>query len=168
MSNTELTQQRLRLLLDYNPGTGRFTWRVNRGGTAVKGSEAGAIHNKGYRSIKVDRKNYLEHRLVWLWEYGEWPSNELDHVNRIKTDNRLSNLRDVTRSENMQNTPARSNNLSGFKGVSWHDGAGSWMAGIMANGKSTYLGCFNTPEEAYAAYCAAASRLHTRNPVATS
>lgn len=168
MSNTELDQQRLRFLLDYNHGTGRFTWRVYRGGKAAKGTEAGAIHNRGYRSIKVDGKNYLEHRLVWLWVYGEWPSNELDHANQIKTDNRLSNLRDVTRSENMQNTSVRSDNSSGFKGVSWHAGAGSWMANIVVNGKSTYLGCFNTPEEAYAAYCEAASRLHTRNPVVTA
>lgn len=150
-----LTAERLRSLLDYDPATGVFLWRVRRGPSALAGSIAGHIIAGGYRLIGVDGTEYYAHRLAWLYVHGAWPTGHIDHQNVTPGDDRISNLREATRSQNLANRPAQSNNTSGLKGVSFHKGAGRWRATI----QHKYLGLFDTAEEAHAAYRAAASRV---------
>ena len=90
-----MTQEYLKSLLYYNPETGKFTWRVSKNNRVKCGSEAGTIQSSGHRRIRIDKKDYLAHRLVWLWYYGRWPENEIDHINK-PDDNRLKNLRGIS------------------------------------------------------------------------
>ena len=93
--------ERVRELFSYDPETGIITWAKRRFGVKL-GSEAGTEH-KGYKRVKVDSKLIMAHRLAWAIHYGEWPPEELDHVNRIRSDNRISNLREASHSDNMVN-----------------------------------------------------------------
>jgi len=143
-------------LLDYDPATGLFTWKIRRG-CRPAGAEAGTL-SYGYIRIKVDGKCYRAHRLAWLVVNGHLP-DELDHINLIKDDNRISNLRPATSQENSRNTGRRSSNTSGFKGVCWHSRDKKWHARAQdVNGKRKFLGSFPTPEAASAAYESYASR----------
>lgn len=120
----------------------------------------------GYLVMRIDGKTYFSHRLVWLYVHGTFPSGVIDHINRIKTDNRPENLRDVTRSENRQNTIAQKNNKSGYKGIWWHKQNKNWCASICVDGKQKHIGCFKTAEEAHLAYQKEASTYHTMNAMA--
>lgn len=160
-----LTKHELEQWLSYEPETGVFLWRMQRG-KASAGRVAGSVNNKGYRMIGIGGKCHQAHRLAWLWVHGAWPSNDLDHVNQIKDDNRIANLREATASENMQNRSLHANNSSGYRGVHWHKGTGRWEAQIRIDGRLKYLGRFSTKEAAYAAYQTAAAEMHTHNPMA--
>lgn len=153
-----LTADRLRELLNYDPGTGVFTRKVGRAGNAKEGEVAGYRSRKGYRVIKIDCRPYKAHRLAWLYETGAWPADLIDHINGIKDDNRFVNLREATNAENIQNAKRFKSNSSGFKGVSFL--RGRWSSRIRIGGKSKWLGWFYTPEEAYAAYISAAEKYH--------
>lgn len=159
-----LTQERLKELLDYDPGTGVFSWIVDRGGTAKAGSVAGRLNGNTYLQIMVDGKRYCAHRLAWLYVHGEFPPDQLDHINRIRTDNRISNLRPATGTENNQNCSKRSDNTSGVIGVGWHKKCGKWVAHIRLNGRRKHLGLYDTIEEAAAARASAKAELHTFHP----
>lgn len=155
-----ITQARVKELLEYNPLTGLFTRKVTRPGSARVGSVAGGKTSTGYIRIKIDDVEYMAHRLVWLYVYGHFPSNQIDHINCIRNDNRLLNLRAVTYSENGQNQrKAQSDNKIGLLGVSLLDGR--WRASIRVNGKNIHLGKYPTPELAHAAYISAKRKLHT-------
>jgi HNH endonuclease len=154
-----LTAERMRELLDYDVETGVFVWKVDRSRTKC-GAVAGVLNDKGYRLIGVDDHVYLAHRLAWLHVYGCWPPVEIDHINGFRSDNRLSNLREATRSENRINAKRKNTNTSGFKGVWRPAGRRKWYANIQIKNSRVYLGSFNTREEAYAAYCVAAAELH--------
>ena len=154
-----LTQERLKELLDYDPETGVFVRKASRG-TAKAGSVAGCMYNTGYIMIRIDSKDYTAHRLAWLYVYGCWPTNQIDHINRVKDDNRLCNLREATQSENNWNVGKYKNNKSGLTGVSWHNSTKKWQAQISVNGKLIYLGLFDTPEEGHAAYLKAKAAHH--------
>lgn len=156
---TNLTQTRLQMLLDYNPNTGIFVWRVPRRPHIKVGDVAGSKTARRYIDIYVDKKPYKAHRLAWLYMHGKWPDSEIDHINRDRYDNRIANLREVTRSANMQNT-VRKPNASGFRGVGWHKHQKAWRARISVNGKTKNLGYFSTPEEAAEAYLKASITLH--------
>lgn len=158
MAARDLTAQQLRELLNYNPDTGEFSWCYSRVG-AKKGAVAGTGRPDGYKSIFVTGFRYLAHRLAWLHSYGEWPTGQIDHINGIKSDNRISNLRDVSCSVNHQNKrAARSDNkASGLLGV--FKNHGRWSARLEVEGKKINLGSFSTPEEAHAAYLCG-KRLH--------
>lgn len=157
-----LTAERLRELLSYEPETGEFRWRVGRGGTAVAGGRAGYTEPRGYRQIGVAGRLYWEHRLVWLYVNGTWPSNQIDHVNGVKGDNRIANLREATVSENGSNQrQARTDNKTGLLGVYWNKEHKKFMAKIMFSGKHKYLGYFPTAEEAHQAYLKAKRELHS-------
>ena len=161
MNPDTITAERLRELLDYDPDTGQLVWLVKRGGTAVAGSVAGGIRLDGYINIYVDGRPYLAHRLAWLHIHGVWPTADIDHVNGDRADNRAVNLREATNATNLHNVVApQSNNTSGFRGVSWHKGKGSWRAQIRVDGCRLHLGYYPTPEAASAAYMQAKAEHH--------
>lgn len=162
MTDKILTQARLKELLNYNPETGVFTWRVSLSRSIHIGDDAGSNHSRGYRSIIIDGKYYLAHRLAWLWVYGEW-CDSVDHINGKRNDNRLDNLRAVTNKQNQENQALRANNKSGYRGVHWHKSSGKWRAQITNFGKIIGLGYFNTPEEAGRAAKAARDMLFTHH-----
>jgi coproporphyrinogen III oxidase-like Fe-S oxidoreductase len=121
------------------------------------GSRAGSLRPDGYRSITVMRpkkQKMLEHRVIWLMTYGYLPT-EIDHIDRNKANNSISNLREVTRSENNLNRGLQSNNTMGYPGVYYHRHSGKYRAEIKRDKKTTSLGYFNTKEEAIAARLAA-------------
>lgn len=108
----KLTADILRSILDYDPETGKFDWRNNR-------RKAGCLDNFGYHRIQVLGKLYKAHRLAWLHYYGEWPEQDVDHVNGVRSDNRIANLRSATKGQQSQNvaSPYRKSGLP--RGVSW-------------------------------------------------
>lgn len=110
--------------------------------------------------VSVDRKLYKEHRLIWMYHYGQFPNNNIDHINCIKDDNRIENLRDVTKSQNKQNSLIYKNNKCGVKGVWLHKQTKKWCASIFINGKNKHIGSYKSLEEAEAAYKAAKKILH--------
>lgn len=155
-----ITQSRLKEVINYDPETGIFTWKVSFGtGSAHVGGVAGSVQ-RGYRSIKIDRKAYRAANLAWLYMTGEFPPRLVDHKNTIRDDNKFANLRLATNSENQFNLNKMSHNTSGFKGVHRLKDTGRWQARICANYKRRVLGCFDTPQEAHEAYCKAAAELH--------
>jgi hypothetical protein len=137
-----MDNQRLKELLTYDPETGVFTW-IKRSNNI-----AGAVDAYGYIVIRLDKILYKAHRLAWLYMYGNFPSCNLDHINQIKNDNRICNLRMVTQSQNMQN-------LSGIKGISWDKSRAKWCARIKVMYKTIYLGRFTNKDDAVAARKAA-------------
>lgn len=141
-------QNQLKAKFTYDPATGVFT-RNTAWGKTPAGGVAGNISPQGYRYLCFKGKATPAHRLAWLWVHGEWPSGDIDHINRNKLDNRITNLRVVTRSINCHNIAGRSS--SGFKGVSAASKGQRWEARIMINRKPIYLGLYATPEEAAAA-----------------
>jgi hypothetical protein len=141
----------LRELLDYDPVTGVFTWRLKLHGK-MRGLKAGCPDSRGYIRIKVRQRLLQGHRLAWLHVHGAWPAEEIDHINGDPSDNRIANLRLATHEQNCANTRRRCNNTSGFKGVHWNAQRRKWQAAIRVNGKSRHLGLFTCPVEAASAY----------------
>jgi hypothetical protein len=146
-------------LLDYDPETGLFTWKKNRGKRVCAGSIAGNLHHSGYINIRINGKLYPTHRLAYKMCYGSDPVGMLDHINMDKSNNRIANLRDATATQNQRNKRAPKNNTSGFKGVCWYPTRKSWRAHIKINKKFTHLGYYKTKEEAALAYEKAAKEL---------
>lgn len=158
----------LRLRLHYEPSSGSFTWLrrddcTDRWNTRYAGKEAGTPKWQGwgwYWQINLNGRCYKAHRLAWLYMTGEWPSLPIDHRDGDGLSNRWDNLRLSTVSQNNANQQRRRDNTTGFKGVTWHKAAGRYQAKIGIAGASHYLGLFDTPEAAHAAYRAAASRAY--------
>jgi hypothetical protein len=144
-----LNQETLKQHLSYNPSTGLFTRLIAKSKAVKVGDIAGSKDKQGYITLMVCGKLYKAHRLVWLYMYGEWPKNEIDHINRNKADNRLCNLRDVEKWVNQHNRDANKTNKSGFKGVCRK--GKKWSAVIKINKKTHWLGVFETAELANAA-----------------
>lgn len=157
-----MTQDELKCLMHYDPDTGIFTSKIKRGKVTV-GKKVGTLNPlNGYLKCCVNRKQYQMHRLAWLYVYGKFPDKEIDHINGIKTDNRISNLRDVTPSENQHNKwKAQSNNKSGLLGAFYVKREGRYMSYISCNKKRHYLGLFDTDQKAHEAYMEAKIKLHT-------
>jgi len=151
----ELTAEKLRELLHYDPETGIFTWKVRTSRSVKVGDVAGCPNGDGYLQVWIQSRLYKAHRLAWLYTYGEWPTDQIDHINRIRTDNRISNLREATNKQNHQNKSKPSNNTSGHPGVSWYKRDSKWKAKITHNQKHIHLGYFATIEEALSARKAA-------------
>ena len=154
--------KRLHEMIHYDAETGNFRWKKSRGRSASN-SPAGTLSGSGYIQIRLDGKIYQAHRLAWLYVYGEFPSKDIDHVNRIKTDNRICNLREVTKSQNAQNILISKSNTSGIKGVNWCKRDKKWRAFIKLNGKFKSLGYFFDVKDAQSAYVMAAKTIHTHN-----
>lgn len=153
-----LTAGALRQILAYDPDTGVFTFMKTRGGMR-SGAVAGHISRLGYREIRVCGVQYQAQRLAWLYIYGQWPSQHVDHRNLSRDDNRISNLRECTRSENKANSGIYRNNRCGVKGVTFRK-SGGWQARIRKDGILYNLGYFPSKEEAGSAYSAAAERMY--------
>lgn len=153
-----ITQSRLKEILYYNKDTGAFTWKINPAKNVKAGRKAGTIDNLGYCKIAINRKRFGAHQLAFLYITGEIPKG-IDHINRNPGDNRWINLRPCTQSQNLANTLLRSNNKSGYRGVSWHKQGKKWHARIKINGVSNHLGLFDCKNEAYEAYVAASREL---------
>ena len=134
-------------LLDYNPKTGIFTWKVYRGSKVPAGAIAGHVRKDGYIMIGIG-KNYLAHRLAIYYVRGYWSENEIDHINKNPTDNRIINLREVSHSCNMSNSKQQKNTSSGIKGVSWCKLYQKWTSHIQINKKQKNLGNFKDFTEA--------------------
>ena len=135
---------------------------------AKAGTVAGwRSYKDGYWYIVVDGKRYVAHRIVWALVHGVDPTYQIDHINGVRDDNRIENLRLAPKGQldNLQNSALQSNNTSGYRGVSWHKIVGKWQGRIVKNQKTTHLGYFDTPEEAYAAYLKAKKELHEFQPV---
>lgn len=160
----DFDQKTLKELMDYDPHTGDFTWRVRRGGYVVPGAIAGNKHHSGYIHIQVFGKCYNAHRLAWLYVYGEWPDDEIDHVNGNPSDNRILNLRSVSHHENAQNRKLASHNTSGRTGVAWRKDTNKWRAYISINGQRVQLGSFTNIEDAHNAYLNAKQVFHKSQP----
>lgn len=154
--NEELIKQ----LLRYDPETGCLHWREDRR-RCKTGSVAGSVHKgSGYIRVEVDGRAMSAHRVAWFLHYGSWPADQVDHINKDKTDNRIGNLREATNGQNRANT--RSSSKHGLKGVAFKPWLKErpWEARITSNKKVISLGCYPTKEEAHNAYCDAAKRLH--------
>ena len=164
----QISPETVRTALDYNPETGVFRWRWREGsGRAVNvfnsrfpGQIAGKIQGFGYRQIKLENRHFMAHRLAWLHVYGRHPVGDIDHINGLRDDNRIANLREATRMQNCANSFGRTTNTTGFKGVSWRKRDQCFCAGIRVNGKRLHLGHYTRAEDAYAAYCEASRTLH--------
>jgi hypothetical protein len=143
-------------VIGYSPSTGKFFCLKGK----RRGQELGSVGDGGYVRLSYRGKQVAAHHLAWRIMTGRWPEQEIDHINRVRHDNRFENLRLATRSENSQNGPKKSTNTSGFKGVHWHKRSRAWVARIMVERDEIHLGSFRTREEAYAAYVAAAKEFH--------
>lgn len=147
MATQILTQARLQELLTYDPNTGVFVWQKRTSNRVKLGHICSCLDKHGYIVIRLDGKLYKSHQLAWLYAYGVF-AKELDHINQIRNDNRLVNLRQATRSQQMHNAGPLKNNTSGVKGVSWDKRVRKWHARIWINGKCQCLGFFETLETA--------------------
>ena len=165
----EITADRLRQLLDYDSAIGIFRWRLRAGNDRLTnswnaryaGARAGSVdRQKGYVFINLNTVHVNAARLAWLYTYGRLPVETIDHINGIRADNRLANLREATVAQNSYNR--RGFGRSGLKGAYRYPehGAFRWKSCIRAAGKTYQLGTFETAEEAHSAYRAAAVRLH--------
>ncbi len=154
---SSLDSTRLREVLVYCPSTGIFRWRVNRK-AARAGNVAGTVNGRGYCYISFLGRLCTAHRLAWLYVHGEWPTGQIDHINGCTSDNRIENLRDVSRSTNGQNQrhPQGDNPFLGVSKVN-----NRWRAQIKFDGENRHLGYFATPEEARDAYINAKRAHHT-------
>ncbi|HGL4259607.1 HNH endonuclease [Burkholderia vietnamiensis] len=157
-----LTQDRLHQVLSYDPVAGSFVWLESTSNRAPAGAIAGTMQPNGYLRITIDGVRMYAHRLAWFYVYGKWPSGDIDHIDGVRTNNAINNLRDVPRGVNMQNQRrARSNNrTSGLLGVTWHARRHRWSAQIQVDGKRKGIGYFDDAETAHQAYLAAKRKLH--------
>lgn len=154
-----LTQARLQELVHYDRETGVFTARVNRGPWKI-GKRVGGLRSDGYRGLKIDYQDYKEHRLAWLYIYGEWPESDLDHRDNDRAKNRIDHLREASEAQNSWNSKRPNTNRTGFKGVTRNNkNSNRFRARIMCEGRHVTLGTFDSPEQAHAAYVAAAKQM---------
>ncbi|WPZ30721.1 HNH endonuclease signature motif containing protein [Sulfitobacter sp. OXR-159] len=157
----------LRVLLRYEAETGKLYWRERKAdlfsgknperaknvwNAHHAGQEAFLIrHKHGYLCGTVFKKRLLAHRVIWALVNGEWPADQIDHINGVRSDNRIVNLRSVSRSENMKNQKRPSDNSSGHTGVYWFAQTSRWTAQITKNRKTICLGYFKDLDQAVAA-----------------
>lgn len=153
-----ITQERLKELFNYD---GRdLIWRakVSPMSHINIGDVAGCVEAKGYRSIGVGNKSYKAHRLIWFWHHGKDPTDQIDHINQDKLDNRIENLREASNQENCKNRKINPRNTSGITGVSWHKWHEKWAACVKVSGKLIHIGYFETFDLAVSARKAAETK----------
>jgi len=149
----EVTAEQVKRVVAYNPETGVFTYVVRPSRNMRIGDVAGCVNNEGYRHIRVCGRAFKAHRLAWLCIHGVWPDGIIDHINGERDDNRIANLRIATRAQNRANTTKP-------MGVSYNKQSDKWVARIMHQGRSRFLGYHKTAEAARAIYQKEAELLH--------
>lgn len=159
MTTVNLTPEILKEHLEYRDG---HLWWIKLPKQASKidqSKPAGHTNNSRYRAITINGRRYLEHRLVWLYHFGKWPDMELDHINGDRNDNRIENLREVTRQQNLFNSVSKGG-TSKYKGVSWDKNRNKWVAQYMLDRKHYYIGRYDTEELAREAYIKTVTKVH--------
>jgi hypothetical protein len=141
-NEARLKYEILQELLDYNPITGVFTWKVMMSSTALADAVAGSKNPRGYTQIRINGIKYYAHRLAWFYIYKKWPEDQIDHIDQNKENNAINNLRDVNHSTNMYNTSLRSHNTSGARGVHRCSRGNPWEAYITIDKKRIRIGAF--------------------------
>jgi hypothetical protein len=141
---------RIKQLFDYVSQTGHLYWRA-KGRGRVKTRPAGTILSTGYIGVVIGEKRHFAHRICWAIHFGKWPSDQIDHINGIKIDNRICNLREATNSQNGKNARIPSNNTSGVCGVTYDKVNKRWRSIIKVNGKQIHLGRWSSFEDAVVA-----------------
>lgn len=162
-----ISVEEAKALLSYNQETGELHWRVRVSASIQAGTKAGCLHRDGYEVVKVRGRMYQSHRLAWLIARGAWPLECLDHINGVRSDNRMANLRECSHFQNMQNIGKATGRSSRFIGVTFHAGHRRWSARVSFRGVRRNIGYFETEEEAFKAYCAAKESAHTFHPKPT-
>lgn len=156
---SEISLDRIRELISYDPESGDFTWLVTTG-KKVKGDKAGGVSEHGYCRVKLAGTKYMAHRLAWAFIYGVFPENEIDHINGIRSDNRKVNLREANRSTNIQNlNSSRKDNKLGVLGV--HQIGVKFISQLQVMGVKVHYARHNTLEEAELAYKEAKDKYHS-------
>lgn len=150
-----ITQDEANKLFKYEDG--RLYWKKSPAKGMKDGSRAGGLNSNGYRVVRIDNRGYREHRVIFLMFNGYMP-RFIDHINMIRDDNRIENLREANRSQNGINRKMQSNNTSGYRGVAYH--RGKWVAGIQVNNKHIPLGYYYNKEDAAKAYAEASEKYH--------
>lgn len=150
--------KRLRAALAYDPETGLFTNLVQRR-QSKPGAVVGQLGAGGYVRVTFEYCRFMAHRLAWLHMTGDWPSDKIDHRDLDRSNNRWSNLREATQSQNCANAPLTRRNTSGFKGACFDKSNGKFVASVRFQGRHIHLGHFDTAYEAHLAYVAGAHRL---------
>lgn len=147
--------------VEYDRENGGLLWKKPpKRKSQLIGRRVGNYDKDGYRRFCFKKKMYRVARVVWFIHNGKWPENLIDHINRVKDDDRIENLREADHKQNAANKFAKSNTRHGYKGISYHKRDRKWQALIEADGKSKFLGYFQTPEDAHFAYCKEAKRRH--------
>jgi hypothetical protein len=148
----EITADYLRKILGYDLETGIFRWKwrkdVPKGWNTRWANKVAGTLISGYICILINGQPYKAHRLAWLYVHDVWPTNETDHINSDKADNRITNLREATRQENNRNRGLRKDSSTNITDVYWHKPTQKYRAQIQAGGKRISLGYFDTLEEA--------------------
>lgn len=160
-----ITQERLKQLLHYDPVTGVFT-RIQSNRSDRLNQQTGSRNTNGHIQIRIDGKLYVAHRLAWLYVNGQFPINQLDHIDGDKTNNKFGNLRTATNKQNQENVPIQVNNTSGHRGVCFEKtrrGSKKFGAYVGHNGKQIRVGLFATVDEAAIAARIARDQLFTHN-----
>lgn len=152
---------RLRECFNYDPTTGVITWAKPTSSKRKIGDTAGCVANTGYIVIRLDGVMMLAHRAAWAMVFGVWPEHEIDHINRVRHDNRLANLREATRAQNSRNSTTRRNNPIGLTGVVRK--GRRFQARICIDGRSIFLGSYTTAKDASDAYKVAAKAVEQRS-----
>lgn len=154
-----ITAEEARSYLDYDPVTGVFTWKL-KCGCKVPGTVCSHLSKAGYVRIGFRGRLYQAHRLAWLYMTGDWPPEQVDHIDGVRSNNAWSNLRAATNAENTRNSKLPCTNSSGFKGVSWSKEVGKWHAYVKKDGRRKHLGYFSEKDEAARVVCDARLALH--------
>jgi hypothetical protein len=155
---------RLRLVLSYDKTTGVFERLIKVNRNSVIGEEVGSVNRvNGYRYIRIDGRAYLHHRLAWFYVHGQWPDDQIDHIDGNRLNNSVVNLRPASSKQNRENRELSTSNKTGYRGVFYRKDKDKYRASVKHNGKSQHLGYFNTAEEAAVVAKNARARLFTHD-----
>lgn len=160
-SHNNLPPKFIKDIFDYSPETGELRWKFRLSKRVQLHAVAGSFDDQGRIKIGIRGRDYFAHRIIWVWMTGKWPTKEVDHINENKADNRWTNLRQATPSQNHRNRGMQRNNTTGYKGVTFVKSRNCYIGGVKLNGKRYNCGpTFKTAKEAYEAVCALAKKLH--------